>query len=124
LTSISRFSIKIVLEGIGEAEGELIRFKAPRTVDAVLKNLPLEGRLALWKNAEVYFEVPIKVGSEKPVSEVKKGTIAYWPMGSAVCIFFEDLKPYSPVNVIGRVTEGIELFKLAKSGTIIRMHKA
>jgi hypothetical protein len=71
--------------------------------------------------SEVYFPIPIKVGAEKPVREVKKGTIAYWPLGNALCIFHEDLTPYSPVNVVGKVLEGIEIFKKVKEGTRIRI---
>lgn len=120
--SISRFPIRIILEGVGEAEGELMRFHAPLTVDAILKKLPIEGRVALWEE-EVYFETPIKMGLEKPVSEAEPGTIAYWPMGSAICIFYGKTKPYSPVNVIGRIVRGLELFKQAKSGMKIRVER-
>ena len=42
--SRSRTPIRIVVEGVGEAAGELIRFSAPLTVEALLKRLPLEGR--------------------------------------------------------------------------------
>jgi len=81
---ISRIPIKIIVEGLGEAEGELIRHLAPRTVDAIANRLPIEGRAALWKE-EVYFEIPVKMGEEKAKATVETGTIAYWPMGSAIC---------------------------------------
>ena len=32
---ISRIKIKFIIEGLGEAEGELVRFLAPRTVAAI-----------------------------------------------------------------------------------------
>jgi len=118
--AISRIPIRFILEGIGEAEGELIRHMAPRTVDAILRRLPIEGRAALWKD-EVYIQIPITVGGEKAKSTAEKGTIAYWPMGSALCIFHEDMKPYSPVNIIGQITKGLELFKGVKIGTKIRV---
>ena len=120
--SISRTPVKIVVEGLGEAEGELIRFMAPRTVEAILKSLPLEGRAALWKE-EVYFEIPVKMGGEKPAETVKKGTLAYWPMGNAVCIFYGETQPYSPVNVIGLLTKNLDLFGKVKSGTRVRIEK-
>lgn len=118
--SISRAPIRVVLEGIGAAEGELIRFYSPRIVEAVLKKLPLEGRANLWQE-EVYFEVPIKMGAEKPTMTVEKGTIAYWPAGSALCIFFGKSQPYSRVSIVGRITKGIELFQNVKPGTKIRV---
>jgi len=118
--STSRIQIKFIIDGIGEAEGELIRYLAPRTVDAIVNRLPIEGRAALWKE-EVYFEIPVKMGEEKAKSTVETGTIAYWPMGSALCIFYGSSQPYSPVNVVGRITKNLEIFKQVKSGTKIRV---
>jgi len=117
---ISRIKIKFIIEGLGEAEGELIRFLAPRTIDMVVRRLPIEGRAALWKE-EIYFETPIKMGEEKAKGTVEKGTIAFWPMGSAICIFYGESQPYSPVNVLGKITKNLELFKQVKSGTKIRV---
>ena len=120
--SFSRISIKFVIEGAGEAQGEFVRFLAPRTVEAILRKLPLEGRATLWKE-EVYFNIPVKIGVEKPKSTVETGTIAYWPMGNALCIFYEKTQPYSPVNLVGRVLKNLELFRKVKSGTKIRVER-
>ncbi len=122
MTSVSRTPVRLVVEGLGEAKGELIRFLSPRTVNALTRKLPVEGRAALWKS-EVYFEVPINMGEEKAKSTAKKGTIAYWPMGRAVCIFYDETRPYSSVNYIGEVTENLELFSKVKSGTKIRIER-
>jgi len=120
--SVSRIPIKFIIEKLGEAEGELVRHLAPRTTDAITKRLPLEGRAALWKE-EVYFEIAVKVGEEKAKPTVDKGTIAYWPMGSAICIFYGESQPYSPVNIIGTMTKNLELWDQVKSGTKIRIEK-
>lgn len=119
---ISRIKIKFIIEGLGEAEGELVRFLAPRTIDTLVRKLPIEGRAALWKE-EVYFETPIKMGEEKAKATVEKGTIAFWPMGSAICIFYGESQPYSPVSILGKVTGNLELFSRVKSGTKIRVEK-
>ena len=119
-TDVSRTKIKFVIEGVGEAEGELVRFLAPRTIDMIVRKLPIEGRAAQWKE-EVYFETPIKMGEEKAKPTVETGTIAFWPMGSAICIFYGKTQPYSPVNIIGKVTGNVEIFKQIKSGTKIRV---
>jgi hypothetical protein len=121
-TSVSRIPIKFIIEKVGEAEGEFVRHLAPRTIDAITKKLPLEGRAALWKE-EVYFEIAVKAGEEKAKPTVEKGTIAYWPMSSAICIFYGESQPYSPVNIIGTVTKNLELWKQVKSGTKIRIEK-
>jgi len=117
---VSRIKIKFVIEGLGEAEGELVRFLAPRTIDTIVRKLPMEGRAALWKE-EIYFEIPIKMGEEKAKPTVESGTIAFWPMGSALCVFFGNSQPYSPVSILGKVTSNLELFKQVKSGNIIKV---
>ena len=117
---ISRVKVKFVIEELGEAEGELVRFLAPRTIDTIVRKLPVEGRAALWKE-EVYFEIPVKIGEEKAKPTVETGTIAFWPMGSALCVFFGQSQPYSSVNILGKVTKNLELFKQVKSGTTIKV---
>jgi hypothetical protein len=117
---ISRVKIRFLIEGVGEAEGELVRFLAPRTIDTIVRKLPLEGRAALWKE-EIYFEIPIKMGEEKAKPTVETGTIAFWPMGSALCVFYGSSQPYSPVSILGKVTKNLELFRQVKSGATIKV---
>lgn len=117
---ISRVRVKFIIESLGETEGELVRFLAPRTIDMIVRKLPIEGRAALWKE-EVYFETPIKMGEEKAKGTVEVGTIAFWPMGSAICIFYGPSQPYSPVNILGKITGNLEIFRQIKSGTKIRV---
>lgn len=117
---ISRVKVKFIVEGVGEAEGELVRFMAPRTVDLIVRRLPIEGRAALYKE-EVYFETPIKMGEEKAKGTIENGTIGFWPMGSAICIFYGKTQPYSPVSILGKITANLQLFKDVKSGTKIRV---
>ena len=117
---ISRIRVRFLIEGLGEAEGELVRFMAPRTVDTIVRKLPVEGRAALWKE-EVYFEIPVKLGEEKAKPTVDTGTLAFWPMGSAICIFYGKSQPYSPVSVLGKITKNLEVFNKVKSGTRIRV---
>jgi len=121
---IDKIPVRFMIEGIeGSIEGELIRHLAPRTVDAIVRALPLEGYASTWLE-EVYFEVPVRLGEEKPVREVEKGAIAYWPAGSAICVFYGSSQPIGPVNLIGRVTSGLELFARVKIGAKIRIELA
>jgi hypothetical protein len=117
---VSHIKIKFLIEGVGEAEGELVRFLAPRTIDTIVRKLPLEGRAALYKE-EVYFEIPIKMGEEKAKSTVESGTIAFWPMDGALCVFYGKSQPYSPVSILGKVTSNLEFFKQVKSGLTIKV---
>ncbi len=117
---VSRVKVKFLIEGLGEAEGELVRFLAPRTIDTIVRKLPVEGRAALWKE-EIYFEIPIKMGEEKAKPTVEPGTIAFWPMGSALCVFYGKSQPYSPVSILGKITSNLDIFKQVKSGSRVRV---
>jgi len=119
--SSSRIPIKFFVQGLGEAEGELVRFRAPRTVDALLRKMPLEGRAALLKGG-FYFAVPLQMGLEKPVKTVSSGTIAFWPLGSALCLFYDDSTTYSPVSVVGNITFN-DVLRDVQMGTILRVEK-
>jgi hypothetical protein len=61
---------------------------------------------------------------EKATRKIEKGDIAYWPLGDAVCVFHDSVEPYSDVNVIGRITEGLALFRKVKLGTTVSLDKA
>jgi hypothetical protein len=121
-TDVTKYRVRLVAENVGEAEGELVRFYSPMTVDNLAKALPFEGRAARWKE-EIYFETPVKMGPEKAKSKVEVGSMAYWPMGSALCIFYGPTDPYSPVNMVGKITSNLEMFRTLKSGTKIRVEK-
>ncbi len=121
-SSVSRVPVRFVFEDGRHAEAELIRFYAPRTTDALLRRLPIEGRVARWKE-EIYFEAGLTMGLEKAKSKVTTGTVAFWPIGSAVCVFYGNTQPYSPVNVIGIVKKGTEIFREVATGSKIRLEK-
>lgn len=112
--SLSKIPIKITVIDRGEAKGHLNRLTAPLTVQEILKILPLNTRTSPAMGF-VSIIVGVKRGAEKPVDEVKAGTIGYWPRGDAITIYPKDMKPYGPVNKIGVVEEGLELFEGLRS---------
>jgi len=120
--SLSKIPIKITLIDRGEATGYLNRLTAPLTVGEILKTLPLNTRTSSAMGF-VSIIVGIKRGTEKPVNQVKAGTIGYWPRGDAITIYPEDTKPYGPVNRIGVVEDGLDLFKGLGSGSRIIIEK-
>ena len=120
--SISRTPIKIVVEGVGEAKGELVRILAPLTVGTILSKLPLKGR-AHVRGGGLSMILGIRRGAEKAVNSVKAGDIAYWPMQDSIVVYFQDSKPYGPVNKLGTVSENLELFQGLKGGARIRIEK-
>jgi len=102
---------------------ELTRVMAPRTVGAIVRNLPLEGPSVL-SGDQVYFRVPLRLGVEKPRRRVDAGTIGYWPLGSAICIFLRNSRPYSPVSIVGKTLSDPSCLAKREAGSIIRIEKA
>ncbi len=88
----------------------------------MLRKLPVGGRAAIY-GQEVYFQVPVKAPSERPRSSIEVSSIGYWPMADAICIFFGPTKPYAPVNLLGKITEGLALFGRVREGTLITVRK-
>jgi hypothetical protein len=104
-------------------DAELTRITAPRTVRMLVDRLPLEGP-AVFANGQAYFKVNLKLGLEKPRREAQAGTIGYWPLGDAICIYLRDTKTYSPVNMIGRTVSDPDCLKEGEVGSIIRVEKS
>ena len=116
--SISRIPIKIIIEGIGEAKGELNRLTAPLTVEEILKILPIKTRITPSTEG-VMILLGIRRGEEKSVTQVRAGAIVYWPRQDAMVIYPKNAIPYSPVNRLGYVTEGLEVFQDIRGGKSI-----
>jgi hypothetical protein len=94
--------------------------------------LPIEAAGETWGD-EIYFRIPLRAELEKDAKEVVQlGDLGYWPPGHAFCIFFgptpssrgDEIRPYSPVNVIGKVAGDPAVFKKVRSGTKVRLERA
>jgi hypothetical protein len=120
--SVSRTPVRIVVEGVGEAKGELVRILAPLTVGAILGLLPLRGR-AHVRGGGLSMILGIRRGTEKSVGLVNAGDIVYWPMQDSLIVYFQDSKPYGPVNKVGTISENLELFQGLKGGARVRIEK-
>ena len=103
---------------------------ANRTARAVWNELPIEGRANRWGD-EIYFSIPVDMAEDDSQEEVAVGDIAYWPPGSALCIFWgptpashaEEPRAASPVNVFGHIAEGATEFSSVKSGERVRVER-
>ena len=121
--------LKIISKAVGEAYAELTN-ENPLTVDAIWSKLPIEGKANTWGD-EIYFPIPVQVDAENQSEVVQMGDLAYWPPGNALCIFFgptpaswdKEIRPASPVNVIGRIVDNPRLFKLVSPGDKIRLER-
>jgi hypothetical protein len=102
------------------------------TARAVWDALPFDGRVNRWGD-EIYFSIPVDL-DEEPGSreEVAVGDVAYWPPGSALCIFWgrtpashaNEPRAASRVNVFGHIAEGADELGSVKSGERVRVERA
>ncbi len=107
-------AIVIEVVGKGKAQAELDE-RNPGIAAAFWKALPIEAKASLW-GEEVYFDIPLQLEDENPSPSASSGDICYWSPGPAFCIFFGKTQPYSPVNHLGNVVEGLELFRNVAAG--------
>jgi len=120
-TASNVYPITIQIIGTEEmVEGELVRTKAPRTVEKILLKLPLTGRVSKQKD-QVNISLGIKMGAEKATKMAQQGDIAYWPKSDALSIFLADTEPYGEINVIGSVTSNLEALMNLKLGSALKI---
>ena len=117
--------ITISLEGVWL----LAELNDSETAKKISEALPVEGTVNVW-GEEIYFDIPVSADQAADArEEVEVGTLAYWPAGSALCIFFgrtpvstgEKPKAYSPVNIVGHVIDDTEPLKTVSNGSTIRI---
>jgi hypothetical protein len=90
--------------------------------DKLLWNaLPVESEARRWGD-EVYFEIPVQSSEEDAQPEVPAGTVAYWPPGKALCLFFGQ-QPYSPVNIVGQLDGDPTALAPVGDGVTVRVER-
>ena len=79
------------------------------TSDQLWDALPITGRANIWGD-EIYFSIPVDADEAVDARKtVDMGSIAYWPPGNALCLFWGptpmsapgEIRPASAVNVMG-----------------------
>jgi hypothetical protein len=113
---------------IGIVEGEL---NDTETAKELYNNLPVKAKANTW-GKEVYFGIPVYKDEENAVEIVNIGDIGYWPPGHAMCLFFgatpisrgDEIRPASPVNIIGKLTSNLSLLEEVTDGMEILIEKA
>ena len=121
--------IRIEVES-GTFEAEL--FDTP-SGQAIYDALPIDSSAQLWGD-EIYFSIPVESPLEDDASDlVEVGDLGYWPPGKAFCIFFGPTpmsdeggppRPASSVNLVGKVSGDLNLFKSVDDGTKVELRKA
>jgi hypothetical protein len=112
---------------VGEVEVQ-IEFNATATAAKIWQALPVEAEANTWGD-EVYFAIPVEADLEDPREVVAAGDVGYWPPGRALCVFFGptpvsrpgEIRPYSPVTVVGRVVGNPQVLKGVRDGDRARV---
>jgi hypothetical protein len=102
-----------------------------KTATAIWEALPIEVRGNTWGD-EIYFTIPVKMKTERGQETVALGDLGYWEPGSAFCIFYgptpasfgDEIRPASPVTVVGRCLEDATAFREVGSGETVRLERA
>ena len=118
--------IKITADDVS-ARAEL---NETETARAIWEALPIEGRVNTWGD-EIYFSIPVHLEAEKGQATVELGDLGYWAPGTAFCIFFgptpvsrgDEIRPASPVTVVGRVLGDPTIFKGVADGTRVLIER-
>lgn len=100
------------------------------TAQRIWDALPIEAAGNLWGD-EIYFSIPVEAETDDPQEVVELGELAYWPPGTAFCIFFgptpmsrgTEIRPASPVNVVGKLIGDPEMFKEVSDGTVVTIDR-
>jgi len=101
------------------------------TAQAIWDALPITARANTWGD-EIYFSIPVKLGTEKGQETVQLGDLGYWSPGTAFCIFFgptpmsrgDEIRPASPVTVFGHLEGDATLFRAVPSGARVTIERA
>lgn len=107
-----KYSIEVTIPGFKNIDLELDDSTSPKTVKSFLDNLPFTVGINLWGDEIYTDESPVNMKEENPKSLVDLFDVAFWPSGRAICLFYgptpmgnkNEIKPYSPVNVIGKIS--------------------
>ena len=104
---------------------ELDDSQSPKTVKAILDNLPIEVKINKWGDELYTDKTPIVAEEENAQSIVNLLDVAYWPEGNALCLFYgptpisrspDEILPYSPVNVVGKIISEEDILYQIKDG--------
>jgi hypothetical protein len=99
------------------------------TADLVWDALPISSTGSTWGD-EIYFRTDLTADEQDSEAVVDMGAVAFWPPGQAICLFYgltpmstgDEIRPASPVNVIGQI-EGDPTVLKSASGSDVRVER-
>jgi hypothetical protein len=111
---------------------ELDDSQSPKTVKAILDNLPIEVKINRWGDELYTDKTPIVAEEENARSVVDLLDVAYWPEGHSLCLFYgptpiskspDEILAYSPVNIVGKIISKNNILNHIKHNTIVTISK-
>lgn len=120
--SVSRIDCEILVHGKGRARIALYRHMAPLTVNALMRNLPLQSR-ANVQAAMVCMFSSVRVGVEKPRTAFLRGDLAFLASNALLCLFIKEASSDRPLNPIGKVEDEIHLFDSVRLGDVLELRR-
>ncbi len=103
----SEIEIELDFEGNHKLSAVIDRVFGPLIVEEIMARLPVQGKTA-YMAGEMKITLGIGMGNLKPTKQVKRGQLAYVPLGDSLSIYLRDMNTFSRVNVIGSVTSSAE----------------
>lgn len=105
-------------------------FNDSEVATAIWDALPLKVKGSLWGD-EIYFRIPVEISNPDKKAVVQEGDLGYWEPGSAFCIFYgptpashgNEIRPASPVNVVGRIIGGVTALKTIRRSPAVLIER-
>ena len=106
------------------------RLNDSKTAAAIWDAFPIDAKADTWGD-QIYFDIGLTAAPESPRQVVEPGDLGYWPPGRAFCVFFgptpmsrgDEIRPASPVNVVGRIVGDPKAFKAVSAGTRVTLRR-
>lgn len=117
--SVSKIGCVAMVVGKGQVKVSLYRHLAPFTVNAIMRELPIESRVNVQSAMACLF-TNLRVGVEKQKRNFTRGDVAFLASSGLLCFFLQNVKSERPLNPVGGVESGMELLDSLGPGSVIR----
>ncbi len=130
MSSQSEFEMIFTFVGTEKVvTGEIIRFKAPQTFEALFDKTRENGFYTVRSRANIGREksywmvlVDLKRGGEKKeYKEAQIGDIVHCPRQDAIYLIYDTPKLTLPVYYLGKITSGIDALPTMRNGTMVKI---
>ncbi len=123
MNSVSLHTLVLEIRGGPRMRVDLKRHLSPRTVEAIVRSLPITGNAHFMGKSMVYVKTRASSGVERARAEFKRGDVAFYPADGSICFFVGDARTKRQMSVIGRMVDGIDGLMIAKSGDVLVLYQ-